>query len=427
MSSLRCIPRFPPEALQNLLETHDFLSVSSDFNSLSAPTYTSTFPVVIPTTSNPSNLLGCKNIPRVHLAELESSLDELAESLFPYETDPNIFSTSRVELSRRYPQLMVKKSPIQPLRRASVPQRDQTIPLTQREPSNSNLELMSNLPADYLAETPYETGEESMVIDAVPSNSHRHGLPDLEDGGEIPRDNYDYSEDSNIENSPSKSSPSNSSSSSSSTSNPDRPLTLPELCQQASMRGEAGESTVAPIIENVRQSTLVPIVVDVPLRTPQYNMEQVASAFKQSITGGLNLQKPLFIIDTPNITGEQAAKFQNQANQWHDNFFTHQVVVDPATYVIQYAFASDPEFTTLPKDKFSTWYNHVTVKQAATIITKYFGDKNDVGRTLVENFASIVINFSFTNETYERETSYINTRRTAETRNKVILCTNLLS
>ena len=75
------------------------------------------------------------------------------------------------------------------------------------------------------------------------------------------------------------------------------------------MRGEADESTVAPIIENVRQPPLVPIVVDVPLRTPEYNMEQVASAFKQSITGGLNLQKPLFIIDTPNITGEQAAKF----------------------------------------------------------------------------------------------------------------------
>ena len=155
---------------------------------------------------------------------------------------------------------------------------------------------------------------------------------------------------------------SSSSSSSISTSNPDRPLTIPELCQQALIRGEAGESTVAPIIENVREPPLVPIVVDVSLRTPQYNIEQVASAFKQSITGGLNLQKPLFIIDTPNIWGEQAAKFQNQANQWHDNFFTHQVVVDPATYVIQYAFASDPEFTTLPKDKFSTWYNHVTAK-----------------------------------------------------------------
>ena len=75
------------------------------------------------------------------------------------------------------------------------------------------------------------------------------------------------------------------------------------------MRGKAGESTVAPNIENVRQSPLVPIVVDVPLRTPQYNMEQVASAFEQSITGGLNLQKPLFIIDTPNI---KAVKFKNQ-------------------------------------------------------------------------------------------------------------------
>ena len=84
----RCIPRFPPKALQNLLETRDFLSLSSEFNSVSATTYTSTFPAVIPTTSNPQ--IGCKNISRVHLAEFELSLDELAESLFPSETDPNI-------------------------------------------------------------------------------------------------------------------------------------------------------------------------------------------------------------------------------------------------------------------------------------------------------------------------------------------------
>ena len=62
-------------------------------------------------------------------------------------------------------------------------------------------------------------------------------------------------------------------------------------------------------------------------------MEQVTTALKQTITGGLNLQKPLFIIDTPEIIGEQAAQFQNQANQWHENFVVHQVVVNPATYV----------------------------------------------------------------------------------------------
>lgn len=52
------------------------------------------------------------------------------------------------------------------------------------------------------------------------------------------------------------------------------------------------------------------------------------------MTGGINLQKPLFIKYTTDISGEEASKLQNQADQLHENFLVHQVVVDPATYVV---------------------------------------------------------------------------------------------
>ena len=77
------------------------------------------------------------------------------------------------------------------------------------------------------------------------------------------------------------------------------------------------------------------------------------------------------------------------------------MVVSPATYVVQYAFASDLEFTLISPSKYSTWYNHVTVKQAAQIITKCFGDRNNIGRTLVENFSRIEISFCYTNADVE--------------------------
>ena len=48
---------------------------------------------------------------------------------------------------------------MQPLRRAAAPQRDQTVPLTQRESLSSTLGMSSNLPAENLAETLFETRE----------------------------------------------------------------------------------------------------------------------------------------------------------------------------------------------------------------------------------------------------------------------------
>ena len=295
---------------------------------------------------------------------------------------------------------MVKKNPVQPLRRGSNPQTRRRNPLMESEYENSTLEENSDLPASYADDNP---DEGDMDMESFPSDQH---LTDLEECGEIPYDAQSPFQEL-VETEPSISSSSSSSSS---------VIAVPRTPEPRVPDPTLLNAAVAPIVsdgvprenprEQHRQIPLSPVVIDVvpnPQPNPQYNMEQVTTALKQTMTGGLNLQKPLFIIDTPEITGEQAAQFQNQANQWHENFLVHQVVVNPATYVVQYAFASDPEFTLIPPSKYSTWYNHVTVKQAAQIITKYFGDRNDIGRTLVENFSRLEISFCYTNADIERK------------------------
>ena len=58
----------------------------------------------------------------------------------------------------------------------------------------------------------------------------------------------------------------------------------------------------------------------------------------------------------------------------------------------------------LRKDKFATWLEYVTVAQAAQIVTKYFGAKSDIGRSLVENISQIPIRFNFSHRAFERQT-----------------------
>ena len=87
------------------------------------------------------------------------------------------------------------------------------------------------------------------------------------------------------------------------------------------------------------------------------NLQTVASAFQKSMSGGLNLQKPLFILDTSRISGEQAAIFQQQVYQWHNNFEVNQVVVNPATFAVQFA----TEFKLITQALVPEWYKHLTV------------------------------------------------------------------
>ena len=57
----------------------------------------------------------------------------------------------------------------------------------------------------------------------------------------------------------------------------------------------------------------------------------------------------------------------------------------------------------MPRSKYATWYNQVTVKQAAQIITEYFGDKSEICRTRVENFSRIGISFCYITADVERK------------------------
>lgn len=75
-------------------------------------------------------------------------------------------------------------------------------------------------------------------------------------------------------------------------------------------------------------------------------------------------------------------RIPQQAHQSHNNFAFNQVVVDPATFAVQFAISSDPEFKLITKDN-----KYLTVVQTAQIFTKYYGDKTDLGQTVAENFS----------------------------------------
>ena len=123
--------------------------------------------------------------------------------------------------------------------------------------------------------------------------------------------------------------------------------------------------------------------------------QQLENLFNNRMSGGVNLNSALVVLDSFEISGELAFKFQTEANAFANNFTLSLVVVYPATEIIQFVFVSDSKFTILTKDKFATWLEHVTVAQAAQIITKYFGARSDISRTLVENFSQIPIKFNF--------------------------------
>jgi hypothetical protein len=112
----------------------------------------------------------------------------------------------------------------------------------------------------------------------------------------------------------------------------------------------------------------------------------------------------LVILDSFDITHQQALDFQNQANQCDENIKLSMVIVPPAIEAIKFVFASDPTFTMIPKNLYKDWVNHVTMKQAAEIVIKYFSDKTDGGFTLVETFSDIPIEFVYADRAVERET-----------------------
>jgi hypothetical protein len=181
-SSLRCIPRFQHETLSNLLETNEFLSVTPVSVLQTRPTYKSTFTPVQQTESNLSNPLREKNVPGLYPLERGNASYEASGDSFLYENLQNIIPTLRVELLTENTHLMVKKNPVQPLRRGSNPQTRRRNPLMESEYENSTLEENCDLPASYADDNP---DEGDMDMESFPSDQH---LTDLEECGEIPYD-----------------------------------------------------------------------------------------------------------------------------------------------------------------------------------------------------------------------------------------------
>ena len=360
-SSLRCVSRFQTETLRNLLDSNDFLRTSPVSNSETEPTFKSSFRSRDFSDLNPSNLLGEKNSPGLYLVVPQEASNEPSDGDFQYEKAPKIISRVLLGKPPISPHSMRKRGPTGPLRRAASPQRGLTLPLTGRDLSTPTFQNLLKPPS--ISAELEEMEEYNALYGDMQSMPSNQTLDALGGGGDTP-----LSDTPNLESLAISSSSSNSSA-----------LSNPRL-----------------------EEMMAPIITEGPI--PDYRvMQQVASAFKQSLSSGVNM-KPLFVLSTDIISGRQAADFQSQADQWNDNFCLKQVIVPPATHSVKFAFATDPAFNMFSSDLYDTWMEHVTVKQAATIITKYFGDKKDAGSTIVENFSAIPIIFNYSDPEVERKT-----------------------
>ena len=134
-------------------------------------------------------------------------------------------------------------------------------------------------------------------------------------------------------------------------------------------------------------------------------IDEIEGAFKRSVTGALNLQRPLFVLDKHVITPEDAQRFQAQANRWCNNFTVNEVVVEPASDLIETCLHTDTDLTVIERELIPLWMEHLTVPQVAELVTKYFGTQPNTSRTLAENFGKVDFKFCYNDASHERETS----------------------
>ena len=135
------------------------------------------------------------------------------------------------------------------------------------------------------------------------------------------------------------------------------------------------------------------------------DVDDIGSVVKRSVAGALNLQHSLFVLDTPVILPAAAQAFQVQANRWDGNYSVNQVVVEPASDLIETFIYADVDQRLIERELIPLWMENLTVPQVAELVTKYFGNKPDTGRTLEENFGKVAFRFSYNDASYEGATS----------------------
>ena len=113
----------------------------------------------------------------------------------------------------------------------------------------------------------------------------------------------------------------------------------------------------------------------------------------------------MFVLNEDVITQEDAQKFQAQANRWCNNFTINEVIVEPASDLIETCLYTDTELTIIDRELIPLWMETLTVPRAAELVTKYFGQQPNSSRTLAENFGKVEFKFCYDDVSHERETS----------------------
>ena len=363
-SSLSGVPVFDNRALQNLLLDNDFLRTLSASEQEADRLRNSTKPSSLNLDENLSFQPRENLVPGLHPNQAEATLNEDFESFFRYEIVPKINPTLTVEKLRKSPSNNKKRTLLRALRTAAAPlsvtPTRQAAQLVVNRDSKNRRKRGHSLSEDIAAEAQMADSEED--LNESLDNTHLNEL-----GG----DDYVYQDDEEDEGIP----------------------VIPE-----------NQEVVAPLIgASDRVPTPTVVQPTLPVVQPSLDILQLGSVIKQSLSR-VNHHKDLVVLDGYDITPRQALDFMNQANQCDESIKLSMVIVPPADVAIKFAFACDPSFNLLPRTQWNDWLNHVTMKQAAEIVIKYFTKKEEGNLTLVENFAQIPIRFNFFNREVERAT-----------------------
>ena len=358
-SSLRSVPVFDNRALQNLLLDNDFLRTVSQ---------TEIEEKALEKSNKPSSLNSDENLSVEPTENLVAGLypnlpaatrNEATEAFFRYEKAPKIFRTFTVDKSYKSPSKGKKRASKQPLRATASPHSalptTSTVQKVVKPNSKNRRKRGQSLGEEISAEADMSDAEE-YLNDSL-DNTH---LSDIEDDGEF--ETTEGGEEENL------------------------------------------------LTEGTNVDVAVPLVTEgdiVPtnkVANTSIDIQSLEHVIKQSMSGRNNHQKKLVILDTYDITHKQALDFMNQANQCDESIKLSMVIVPPAVSAIQFAFACDPQFNLLPRAQWSNWLNLLTMKQAAELIIRYFTNKPEGSRTLVESFSKIPIRFNYYNREVERNT-----------------------
>ena len=114
----------------------------------------------------------------------------------------------------------------------------------------------------------------------------------------------------------------------------------------------------------------------------------------------LQIQLPLFVLDGPYISPDQAVKFKAQAYKY-SNITLAEVTTDQTLRLLDRVITSDVELLGDLDFDVTQWQNNLSMRDISEFIMKHFGPKMNMGQTLAQSFNAIPFIYNLDDNYYE--------------------------